>query len=121
MRALSAIRVRTVLDDFGSGFSSYRYLKHLPVDIVKVDGAFIRDITRSPEDLALARSINEIAHLLGKMTVAEHVENQATLDLVTEIGFDYAQGFFLAQPQPLAQAYLAQPLGKTEQTPPGPA
>ena len=118
---LNRAGIRTVLDDFGSGFSSYRYLKHLPVDIVKVDGAFIRDITRSPEDLALARSINEIAHLLGKMTVAEHVENQATLDLVTEIGFDYAQGFFLAQPQPLAQAYLAQPLGETEQTPPGPA
>ncbi len=90
-----------VLDDFGSGYSSYQYLKHLPVDVVKVDGAFIRDITRAPEDLALARSINEIAHLLGKRTVAEHVEDEATLDLVREIGFDYAQGFYIRKPEPL--------------------
>ncbi len=107
IKLLSKAGIATVLDDFGSGFSSYRYLKHLPVDMVKVDGAFIRDIATSPEDLALAKSINEIAHLLGKLTVAEHVEDQATLDLVREIGFDYAQGFFIAEPQPLLQAYEA--------------
>ncbi len=101
MSRLHQAGIRTVLDDFGSGFSSYRYLKHLPVDVVKVDGAFIREISRSPEDLALAKSINEIAHLLGKLTVAEHVEDKATLDLVRDIGFDYAQGFYIANPVPL--------------------
>lgn len=101
MTRLHQAGIRTVLDDFGSGFSSYRYLKHLPVDIVKVDGAFIREISRSAEDLALAKSINEIAHLLGKLTVAEHVEDKATLDLVRDIGFDYAQGFYIADPVPL--------------------
>jgi diguanylate cyclase (GGDEF)-like protein len=101
MARLHELGLALVLDDFGSGYSSYQYLKHLPVDVVKVDGAFIRDITRAPEDLALARSINEIAHLLGKRTVAEHVEDEATLELVREIGFDYAQGFYIRKPEPL--------------------
>ncbi len=101
MARLRELGLALVLDDFGSGYSSYQYLKHLPVDVVKVDGAFIRDITRAPEDLALARSINEIAHLLGKRTVAEHVEDEATLELVREIGFDYAQGFYIRKPEPL--------------------
>jgi diguanylate cyclase (GGDEF)-like protein len=90
MQRLTAAGLSMVLDDFGSGWSSYQYLKRLPFAVVKVDGAFIRDIAHSAEDLALARSINEIAHLLGKRTVAEHVENQETLDCVRQIGFDYA-------------------------------
>lgn len=101
MARLRELGLALVLDDFGSGYSSYQYLKHLPVDVVKVDGAFIRDIARAPEDLALARSINEIAHLLGKRTVAEHVEDEATLELVRDIGFDYAQGYFIRRPEPL--------------------
>lgn len=103
MKRLSESGLSMVLDDFGSGWSSYQYLKRLPFDVVKVDGAFIRDIASSAEDYALARSINEIAHLLGKRTVAEHVENQETLDRVREIGFDYAQGYFVAQPTPLVE------------------
>lgn len=106
MSRLAELGVALVLDDFGSGYASYQYLKHLPVDVVKVDGAFIRDITRAPENLALARSINEIAHLLGKQTVAEHVEDEETLALVREIGFDYAQGYHICRPQPLTQ-YLS--------------
>lgn len=103
MKRLSAAGLSMVLDDFGSGWSSYQYLRRLPFDVVKVDGAFIRDIATSAEDLALARSINEVAHMLGKLTVAEHIENQETLDLVREIGFDYAQGFFMARPVPVAE------------------
>lgn len=103
MRRLSEAGIALVLDDFGSGWSSYNYLRRLPVDIVKVDGAFIKDIANSPQDLALARSINEVAHMLGKLTVAEHVENQETLDLVREIGFDYAQGYLIETPRPLTQ------------------
>ncbi len=102
MKRLSETGLALVLDDFGSGWSSYQYLRRLPFDIVKVDGAFIRDIAHSAEDLAMARSINEIAHLLGKRTVAEHVEDQATLDHVRAIGFDYAQGYFVGMPGPLA-------------------
>ena len=103
MRRLSSSGLSMVLDDFGSGWSSYHYLRRLPFDVVKVDGAFIRDIAKSAEDLALARSINEVAHVLGKMTVAEHVENEETLRLVKEIGFDYAQGYLLGRPVPLSQ------------------
>lgn len=101
MQKLSDAGLAMVLDDFGSGWSSYQYLRRLPFDIVKVDGAFIRDIATNPEDLGLARSINEVAHMLGKYTVAEHIENEATLDLVREIGFDYAQGYFIQRPQPI--------------------
>jgi diguanylate cyclase (GGDEF)-like protein len=103
MRRLSEAGISLALDDFGSGWSSYNYLRRLPVDIVKVDGAFIKDIAINPQDLALARSINEVAHMLGKLTVAEHIENQATLELVRDIGFDYAQGFFIETPRPLTQ------------------
>ncbi|HWS24931.1 MAG TPA: DUF1631 family protein, partial [Xanthomonadales bacterium] len=103
MRKLAAAGLSLVLDDFGSGWSSYQYLRRLPFDVVKVDGAFIRDITRTAEDRALASSINEIAHLLGKQTVAEHVEDQATLDAVRAIGFDYAQGYLIGKPVPLSE------------------
>lgn len=101
MQRLAAAGVALVLDDFGSGWSSYQYLRRLPFDVVKVDGAFIRDIASSAEDRAMARSINEIAHLLGKRTVAEHVEDEATLREVRELGFDYAQGYHLGRPRPL--------------------
>ncbi len=101
MRKLAQAGLSMVLDDFGSGWSSYQYLRRLPFDVVKVDGAFIRDITRTAEDRALASSINEIAHLLGKQTVAEHVEDQETLDAVRAIGFDYAQGYLIGKPVPL--------------------
>jgi diguanylate cyclase (GGDEF)-like protein len=103
MKRLSEAGLSMVLDDFGSGWSSYQYLRRLPFDVVKVDGAFIRDIAHSAEDRAMAQSINEIAHLLGKRTVAEHVENQETLDQVREIGFDYAQGYFIGMPSPLSE------------------
>lgn len=108
MKRLSETGLALVLDDFGSGWSSYQYLRRLPFDIVKVDGAFIRDIAHSAEDLAMARSINEIAHLLGKRTVAEHVEDQPTLDQVRAIGFDYAQGYFVGTPAPLADLLESQ-------------
>lgn len=103
MQRLADRGLLMVLDDFGSGWSSYQYLRRLPFDVVKVDGAFIKDISHSAEDRAMARSINEIAHLLGKRTVAEHVEDAETLEQVREIGFDYAQGFFVGRPAPLGE------------------
>lgn len=81
------------LDDFGSGLSSFAYLQSLPVDYLKIDGAFIRGIASNKINRALVRSINEVGHVMGMKTVAEYVEDGETLDIVRELGIDYAQGF----------------------------
>lgn len=86
------------LDNFGTGYSSYAYLKNLNVDFLKIDGAFIRDIVNSSTDVAMVRSMNEIAHSLGMKTIAEYVENQQIQELLMEIGVDYAQGWGIAKP-----------------------
>ena len=83
---------RFSLDDFGSGYSSFTYLKNLKVDFLKIDGTFIRDLAKSPADLAMVRSMHQIAHALGLKTIAEYVENPVTLDMLGRIGVDYAQG-----------------------------
>jgi diguanylate cyclase (GGDEF)-like protein/PAS domain S-box-containing protein len=92
---------RFALDDFGSGLSSFAYLKSLPVDYLKIDGAFVRDIANDPVDKTMVRSINDMAHALGKETIAEFVESKAVLDLLREIGVDFAQGYFISRPKPL--------------------
>ena len=89
------------LDDFGSGLSSFGYLKTLPVDYLKIDGMFVRDIADDPIDRAMVHAINEIGHVMDKQTVAEFVENDAILDLLREIGVDYAQGYGIGHPMPL--------------------
>ena len=89
------------LDDFGSGFSSFAYLKKLPVDFLKIDGSFVRDIATDTIDLAMVRSINEIGHMMGKHTIAEFVEDRNVLDILKRIGVDYAQGYEIGRPQPL--------------------
>ncbi len=89
------------LDDFGSGLCSFAYLRALPVDFLKIDGAFVKDIVDDPIDLAMVKSINDMGHVLGKRTIAECVENQAILDKVREIGVDYAQGYGISAPKPL--------------------
>ena len=86
------------IDDFGTGFSTFSYLKNLPADTVKIDGSFIRELTSSRIDLALVKAIREVAAALGKSTVAEFVEVSDTLNLLREINVDYAQGFFLGKP-----------------------
>ncbi len=89
------------LDDFGSGLSSFGYLKTLPVDSLKIDGMFVRDIVDDPIDRAMVRSINEIGHVMGMRTIAEFVENDAILRLLSEIGVDYAQGYGVGRPMPI--------------------
>ena len=91
---------RFSLDDFGSGMSSFGYLRSLPVDYLKIDGSFIRAIHRDPIDLAMVASINHIGHLMGTKTIAEFVENEETMVLLRKIGVDYAQGFWIDTPRP---------------------
>ena len=92
---------RLALDDFGTGSSSFAYLKQLPVDTVKIDGLFVRDMLSNEGDRAMVQSINEIAHCLGRATVAEFAESQAIVDALRELGVDYAQGHAVARAQPL--------------------
>ena len=89
------------LDDFGSGLSSFAYLKNLPVDFLKIDGLFVKDILDDKVDLAMVKSINEVGHVMGKKTIAEFVENKEIFDLLNELGVDYAQGYGIAKPVPL--------------------
>lgn len=87
------------LDDFGTGFCSFTYLKHLPVDTLKIDGSFIQGIAQSKVDQTMVQSMNQIAHALGKTTIAEFVEDHRTLQILRDIGVDYAQGHYLGKPQ----------------------
>jgi ammonium transporter, Amt family len=92
---------RFALDDFGSGTSSFGYLKNLPVDIVKIDGMFVRTLRQNQTDRVIVKSINDVAHSMGLATTAEFVEDADTLTIVTELGVDFAQGFAVGMPKPL--------------------
>ena len=98
---LKALGSRFALDDFGSGLSSFAYLKTLPVDYLKIDGMFIRDIDEDPIHLAMVQSINEVGHLMGMETVAEFVENDNIVQVLRKLGVDYAQGYGICPPRPL--------------------
>jgi diguanylate cyclase (GGDEF)-like protein/PAS domain S-box-containing protein len=89
------------LDDFGSGLSSFAYLKNLPVDYLKIDGLFVKDILHDEVDLAMVKSINEVGHVMNKKTIAEFVENEAIFNLLKTLGIDYAQGYGIGRPVPL--------------------
>lgn len=103
VRQLQKIGCTFSIDDFGTGFSSYDYLKRLPVDFVKIDGSFVKEIERSPSDLAMVKSINEIAHVLGRKTIAEYVETQSIREQLAALGIDYVQGYGVEQPRPLSE------------------
>jgi len=94
---------RFALDDFGSGLSSFGYLKSLPVDYLKIAGNFIQDIVVDPVDHAMVDAINQIGHVMGLTTIAESVENDAILQMLRTLGVDYAQGYGISEPVPLAQ------------------
>lgn len=103
MQVLGEFGVKFSLDDFGTGMSSLSYLKNLPVDYVKIDGVFVRDIIDDPIDLGMVRAINELAHVMGKQTVAEFVETPQTLEMLRQIGVDFVQGYLLGKPRPLSE------------------
>ena len=101
LRRLKALGVRLSLDDFGTGLSSYSYLRNLPVDYVKIDGVFVKDMVDNAADHAVVRSINELSHHMGKLTIAEYVESPACLEALRALGVDYVQGFQISRPTPL--------------------
>jgi EAL domain-containing protein (putative c-di-GMP-specific phosphodiesterase class I) len=90
-----------ILDDFGTGLSSFTYLKQFPIDGLKIDGSFICNIKENPVDRVIVEAINEICHKLGIKTVAEFVEDAETLEIVRNIGIDQAQGYVVGRPVPL--------------------
>ncbi|MBV1881447.1 MAG: EAL domain-containing protein [Pseudomonadales bacterium] len=99
---LREIGCKFALDDFGAGMSSFSYLKHMPVDFVKIDGSFVRNIVDDEIDYAMVKSINDISHIMGKKTIAELCESKEVYEKLKEIGVDYVQGFYLGKPIPLS-------------------
>lgn len=101
IRELKALGCYFALDDFGSGMSSFAYLKYLPVDYMKIDGAFVKDMADDPINCAMVEAINRIGHVVGLQTIAEFVANDSILEKVKNMGVDYAQGYGIGTPQPL--------------------
>jgi len=101
MESLGAIDCSFSLDDFGAGISSFGYLKNLPVDVLKIDGAIVKDIVVDEATDAMVIAINEVGHAMKLQTIAEYVENEAIKTRLTEIGVDYAQGFAIGKPEKL--------------------
>ena len=101
LRQLRALGIRLSVDDFGTGYSSLAYLRRLPLDALKIDGSFIRDLTADGDDAAITLAIIEMAHRLNLQVVAECVETDAQLQHLRAVGCDEAQGYFLARPMPV--------------------
>jgi EAL domain-containing protein (putative c-di-GMP-specific phosphodiesterase class I) len=109
MQELKGMGCRFALDDFGTGMSSFAYLKYLPVDALKIAGMFVKDMATDPMDFAIVDSINRIAHILGMQTVAEEVEDAETVEKITELNIDFAQGYYIAPPEEMLHAPAGQP------------
>jgi len=116
MTRLRGLGSPIALDDFGSGMSSFSYLKALPIDFLKIDGSFVRDINSDPVDRAVVEAIQRIARVMGIQTIAESVEDEAALKSLTEIGVDYAQGFHVGRPTLLSEVSANFPAGRTLET-----
>ncbi len=100
MQELKKLGCRFSLDDFGSGLSSFTYLKNLPVDFLKIDGQFIQNVAQDPVDESMVKAICEVGHAMGIETIAERVESQAVLDKLGTLGVEFAQGYYIARPAP---------------------
>jgi EAL domain-containing protein (putative c-di-GMP-specific phosphodiesterase class I) len=98
IRALKQLGCRFALDDFGSGMSSFTYLKTLPVDFLKIDGLFVRDISTDHSHRAIVEAIHRVGQTMGLKTIAEHVEDETTRAILQDIGVDYVQGYGVGRP-----------------------
>ena len=103
LASLSALGCGIALDDFGAGFGSLHYIKHLPIDYLKIDGQFIQNLTTNPDDLVVVDSLVRMARGLRMKTTSEYVEDAATLQLVKDLGVDFAQGYYVGRPGPARQ------------------
>jgi diguanylate cyclase (GGDEF)-like protein/PAS domain S-box-containing protein len=103
MTAIKALGCQFALDDFGVGFASFNYMRQLPIDIVKIDGIFIKDLDKNADDQLFVKALIDVAKGLGRKTIAEFVENKDILTLLRQYGVDYAQGYHIGRPQPQLQ------------------
>ena len=106
---LRELGCRFALDDFGAGMSSFTYLKRLPVDYVKIDGAFVKDMAKDDVDFAMVEAIHNVAHRMGLRTVAEFVQNDVTIEMLRGLGVDYVQGYGVEKPRPLDDVTRSEP------------
>ena len=106
-QAIRDMGAQIALDDFGSGLSSFAYLKNLPINVLKIDGQFIQEIASNPVDQAMVKAIRDVANSMQITTVAEFVKSQATFDVLMNIGIDIAQGFHIARPMPIEKVLSA--------------
>jgi EAL domain-containing protein (putative c-di-GMP-specific phosphodiesterase class I) len=105
VQALQAFGCTFALDDFGSGMSSFNYLKELPIDFVKIDGSFVKGMLRDSADRAMVEMITHVGHVMGKRIIAEFVETKAIAEALREIGVDYGQGCGIAKPKPFDASF----------------
>jgi EAL domain-containing protein (putative c-di-GMP-specific phosphodiesterase class I) len=109
---LRRLGCRFALDDFGAGFSSFQYLKHLPLDYLKIDGEFIRGLASSPTDRLVVKAMVDIARGMGMKTIAEFVEDAETVSLLRDLGVDYSQGYHHGRPVPVGLVEASEQLAK---------
>jgi diguanylate cyclase (GGDEF)-like protein len=102
-QSLAKVGCRFALDDFGAGYASFYYLKHLPISYLKIDGEFVRELPRSPVDQRIIGALVAVCKSLGIQTVAEFVTDQKTRDIVADLGVDFAQGYYLGRPEPVSE------------------
>ena len=106
IRELKSCGYKFALDDFGSGLSSFQYLKTLSVDYLKIDGSFVADMVNNNIDHAMVAAINEVGHIMGIETIAEYVENEQIIKKLQDLNVDYGQGYGIEQPRPLKEMLL---------------
>jgi EAL domain-containing protein (putative c-di-GMP-specific phosphodiesterase class I) len=109
VQRLSAQGIRFALDDFGTGMASYGYLRDLPVQYLKIDARFIKDVVTDPLDRAMVESIHQVSHVMGIQTVAEGVPSHAAIERLRALGVDYAQGNWISPPRPLTDVCSTRP------------